>query len=1079
MTSKKKIILTVIFLSLMVIIALLVRAWFYAADKVSQPDSYKEYITKTVSEELKRTVIYEKGTAALTLRDGLSMQFTNLIIKEKDNSSDFLKVDKALVRINILPLLRNRLVFGEVVLHRPRVSLKRDSAGVLNIADLLIRKEDKKAPKIRKIIIEKGSFAFWDQAADPAGLLTLLESFDGRINALFWTNTYRFHINSFIIEKRNRAALELNGFFSPVSSGKPLYESKVIASMQLKGSDLKHYVSYLKKYTKIQHIAGNLDVDMTISGKFSDFKSKGTIILKKSSINYPGVFNGVIQPRLIELNYSMKRDKESLDLDVRHLAIDSFNAKGNFGIDDLDKKDPLLKASAITKVFSFKEIKPLVPWGIIQDDVARFIQEYIKDGKFRLIEGKLKGKLSQIADISGKEGIDVVSIRAEVDQGVLEVDRSAPVFNNISGILELKKRVFSLKKMKGQFGHSPCTLEGNISDFARPQKNIYTAFAKMQPAREEVLWLLGKEKFSDSGFKGASTLFLSGKGTDEKYHLNASWDLNDVAYVYPGVLEKPSKRKNHVTAQIVINDQAVDFTSFKYYLPPVNVIAAARFYYSGKIPLSFYIQSRMFDIREAVPVLPVLRDLKPSGNSSVAVSGKGDLSEPSSIQWNGDIALSGVSVQPWERVKPMQGLTGKAFFRGHSMETSLLKARLGESNIQGSLRINNLANPDLICQLNTNQIQAKDLGLQHPEGDVSLYAVKGQIGIEDKLFRVNNLSFVLGQSSFNLSGDISNEVIPKVTAELSSAYVHSDDFNQLISLKYPEQGNRPSSPFELNATLNINDGRMGDIDFDKLYSRLRLDRKVLEVETLEADIFDGKFQCKGKVYINQNGKNHYETNVSVDKMSLEKIQNYLKLGDRAITGKLSFSGDLSATGSNADELKQTASGTFDVRAAKGVLKKFSVLSKIFSMLNVYQLIKFKLPDMAKDGMPYKKITFHTTLKEGVLNSKDFFIDSDAIQFSATGNVDVIKKKLDMIIGAHPLQTLDLIAAKIPIAGWIVTDERGKLITVNFKIGGTWDNPEVTTITAQSIGKGTVDIFRRIFQLPEKLITDTGEVILGH
>jgi hypothetical protein len=51
--------------------------------------------------------------------------------------------------------------------------------------------------------------------------------------------------------------------------------------------------------------------------------------------------------------------------------------------------------------------------------------------------------------------------------------------------------------------------------------------------------------------------------------------------------------------------------------------------------------------------------------------------------------------------------------------------------------------------------------------------------------------------------------------------------------------------------------------------------------------------------------------------------------------------------------------------------------------------------------------------------------------------------------------------------------------VNFKIGGTWDNPEVTTITAKSIGKGTLDIFKRIFLLPEKLVTDTGDVILGH
>ena len=148
MTFKKRIVIISNHSIMVVITALLVRAWFYAADKVSRPDSYKEYIIKTVSEKLKRSITYETGTAALTLRDGLSMQFTNLIIKEKDGSSDFLKVDKASVRINILPLLRNRLVFGEVVLHQPRVSLKRDSSGVLNIDDLLKREEDEKAPKI-------------------------------------------------------------------------------------------------------------------------------------------------------------------------------------------------------------------------------------------------------------------------------------------------------------------------------------------------------------------------------------------------------------------------------------------------------------------------------------------------------------------------------------------------------------------------------------------------------------------------------------------------------------------------------------------------------------------------------------------------------------------------------------------------------------------------------------------------------------------------------------------------------------------------------------------------------------------
>jgi len=227
------------------------------------------------------------------------------------------------------------------------------------------------------------------------------------------------------------------------------------------------------------------------------------------------------------------------------------------------------------------------------------------------------------------------------------------------------------------------------------------------------------------------------------------------------------------------------------------------------------------------------------------------------------------------------------------------------------------------------------------------------------------------------------------------------------------------------------------------------------------------------------GPNRYDANITVDKISLDKLQQYLELGDRTVTGDLSLSANISMSGANAGELKQSAMGTVKVRAEKGVLKKFAVLSKIFSLLNIVQLAKLKLPDMATGGMPYSEITFHATFKGGVISSEDFFIDSNAMQISGTGSIDFVRKKLDFVAGVHPLQSLDLIASKIPIAGWIITDERGKLITAHFKVDGTWDDPKVSTITAKSIGKGTLDIFRRIFQLPEKLVTDTGEVILGH
>lgn len=1079
MTLKKKIIIFAVILFMVIMTGLLIRAWFYAADKVSRPEEYREYITKTVSDKLQRNVTYENGAASLTLLDGLSMQFTNLMIKEKDGSSDFLKVDKASVRINLLPLLRNRLVFGEIVLHQPRVSLTRDSAGVLNIDDLLKRKEDESAPKFRKIIVENGALVFSDQAVGGESLLTSLENFNGRFNALFWTNRYRFHVTTTVVENKNKAQLEMKGFFSSASEEKPVYESKVRASIDIKGTDLKHYVPYLQKYTPMQQMAGKLNADLTLSGRFSDFKSKGSVVVQNGLLDYPGVFNGILQPRLVEVQYSLKRDKESISVDVGHLAVDKFNAKGHFAMDDLDTQDPLLKASAITKVFSFKEVKPYVPWRIIPESVSNFIQDYIKDGNFRLIEGKLKGKLSQIADINGKKGVDVLFIRAEVDKAILKFDESTPAFNQISGILELKKRIFSLKKMNGRFGHSPCSLEGNISDFAQPEPNIYTAYMKVQPVREDVQWLLGKETFRELRFSGSSMLFLSGRGTDEDYHINATWNLGDAAFAYPGVLEKPKGKKNTITAQLVINDDAINFPSFKSDLPPLNLTATAKYRFSGEMPVSFNIQSKTFDVRDAVPIFPVLRSFHPTGNCSVAVVGRGDLSNPSSIYWDGNIAMANISFRPVERTNPLNGITGKAFFKQRSMETSLLKGKIGNSYVQGNFRIDDLSRLRFIAQFHTNHLPTDDMGLASPEGNLNMYAVNGQISVEDNIVYLDKISFLLGKSSFNLSGEVRDGENTKLNVNLSSPYMESNDLAKLVSLDYAEKKKGDSTTLALNANLRIDDGKINDMEFKKLYAELKYAKGILDVDDLDLDVFDGKFKARGKVVVNPDGKNHYESNIIISKMSLEKIQSYLDVKDRTISGTLSLTGDLSTAGRNADELKKTAAGEFNVVAEKGVLKKFSVLSKIFSMLNVFQLAKLQLPDMARGGMPYKKITFNTSVKDGVLSSKDFFIDSDAMQFSGTGDVDYVKKELHFVLGVHPLQSLDLIAAKIPIAGWVITDERGKLITFNFKVEGPWDNPEVTAVTTQSIGKGTMDIFKRIFLLPEKLMTDTGEVILGH
>jgi uncharacterized protein involved in outer membrane biogenesis len=1068
-------------IALIVLVSLLAGAWFYASYQLSQLDTFREKITTGAGNALDRDVTYEKGKATLTLRNGLALQFTNLVIRDKDRSSDLLHVGTASFRVDLLPLLVKRVVLRESILDQPRLSLKRDQAGILNIADLLNRQEKPEMTlDLRKITIEKGVLIFTDQTAGAAGLTTSLTNLQCRIDPRLFSKTSRFSITATLNENKNQGALSIEGTFRPSPSEKPIEEGTLDASIRLTGMDINHYQPYLRGHVSIEQLAGRLDLQTTISGTVSQLTSKGTITVKDALLHYPHVFRKPLHPRTVHVDYVLTRNAGHLNLDVTRLVVDRIAVACRFAIQDMDKEDPLLTATAATAAFPLTEMQSYIPWGIIPQGVGRFIEDHVTGGDFRLVEGKLAGRLSEIADIMKQENAGILSILAEVNKGVfvVGVGDKTPDFQDISGVLELKNRRFSLRNMTGRFGTSPCKLDGGISDFALPPPVIYAVNMTLQPARDEVLWFLGKDKNSNLAFDGPSTLHLSGKGPTENYQISARWDLTQAGYAYLDVMEKPKAKQNQLSAEIILNKNAVSVSSFKYDLSPVTLNGSATYRFSGKESLSLNVRSNTFDIREAVSILSGLRKFDPVGSCLIDMTGRSDPRESGSFLWNGTVSLTNVAFKPADAVKPISGLTGVVAFKGNKMETSLIKARIGDSVIQGKCRMRNFRKAKVTCQFDTPLLKATDVGLSAPEGDVSFQNMKGQIAVGDSRFHVDRLSLSLGKSIFNFSGDVPDFAEPKIVLTLNSPYIHSDDVARLMTLEYSKQGDNSPSKIELDLTLRVDAGVFNGFDFKKLGAGFKYSQGILSIETLEAGVLDGSLKGKGRVEIRPDGQNRYQANFSLDKISLEKFKALLDIGDRTLTGKMSLAGDVTATGSIMNDFTKTATGTFKVRAEKGVLQKFSVFSKIFSLLNVSQLLKFQLPDMAKDGMPYTSITAGLLLKNGVLSSDDFLIDSDAMQISGVGKVDLLKKKLDNIVGVHPLQTLDRIAARIPIAGWVLTDEGGHLITVHFKVDGNWDDPNVSPMPVRSLAKGTLDTFRRLFQLPEKLITDTGDVILG-
>ena len=134
--------------------------------------------------------------------------------------------------------------------------------------------------------------------------------------------------------------------------------------------------------------------------------------------------------------------------------------------------------------------------------------------------------------------------------------------------------------------------------------------------------------------------------------------------------------------------------------------------------------------------------------------------------------------------------------------------------------------------------------------------------------------------------------------------------------------------------------------------------------------------------------------------------------------------------------------------------------------------------MVSGGMPYNQINATFTFRDGIVATNDLYVASNAMNISAVGKTDLVKDELDLTVGVKPLQSIDKVVSHIPIVGWLLTGRDKSFVTAYFEAKGKIENPTVTAIPVKSMAKGVFNIFKRLFELPAKLFTDTGEVIIN-
>jgi len=1057
------------------ILALLAVTGYLLLPKLLDLDTYKAQILSELQKTLNRQVTYDTGK--FTVSFGPAISFNNVVIKEPDSNATFVTIEQLTCRISLIPLLQKRVVITGLQADKPTAMVERNPDGRFNFSDLIERKDGTTPPlSINHIRIKEGTIKFTDRQISAAGLVTKLVSTDLYISSL---------------TRGERSDLKLSGEFAEGGSGeftisgkarlapkdKPFIDTKIDLNIVAKHLELSHFWPYYSGHVPFKKILGRMDADTSFSGQLHEFTSSGKVAFSSLRFDYQPVFRRALTPKDLHFKYSMERDRKDIIVKAVELAVDGVNIKGSCAIRDINTADPRITAQAITSNFDFGKCNQYIPYGIIVKDTADWIEQHIKGGIYRLDDGRLDGRVSQILHMEKGENYNVLYIKGHVEKGLVSYGSNVPTFNNIKGILEMKGKDFLLHQMSGSFGTAPFTLEGRITDYPIDKPSGYPFRMTISPGQGELAWLLGKSHANNIFFNGNASLSLTGEGFTSGYNLSGSWNLSPAAYTYTGTVTKPVGIPSGLSFNLFLSPTEVSMRSMHYTLGPMALDISAHYPFSTSNRLDLSIDSNLFNIGEISGMIPAFNRYQPSGRIQVAMRGNTPDVEHDDFKWRGSLSMINASFKPTDISRPVSTINGRITFDETTMESSQLTARVGNSMFNGKVSIASFTPLAFNTSFAAPSVDLSDFGMVQTK-PLQISRVRADLAFRDNNLQIKSLSGQVNSSHLDMKGSVIDINNPKVDLMVHSQSLDIADILALSELEKKRQpGDKAAHPVSLKASIKADRGKFRDIHFEKLNATVQVANKIVYLQPLEAAIFGGRLTANGRIDT-LSTPNRYQVEFKLAGASGVQIMQQLSL-ERELTGTLSVEGELNTRGESAEELKKSALGSIKIAARNGSLRQFPMLSKVFSILNVSQLFRLKLPDMVSEGMPYNDIKATLSFKDGILSTRDLFVTSNAMNMSFIGSYNYIHDNMDFTLGIQPLQTVDKVVSRIPIVGWILTGKDKALLTTYFEIKGKTNNPQVSAIPVKSLAKGVLDIFKRVFQLPAKLVTDTGEVILGN
>ncbi len=301
----------------------------------------------------------------------------------------------------------------------------------------------------------------------------------------------------------------------------------------------------------------------------------------------------------------------------------------------------------------------------------------------------------------------------------------------------------------------------------------------------------------------------------------------------------------------------------------------------------------------------------------------------------------------------------------------------------------------------------------------------------------------------------------RLDMQLSADRLNWGQIDQIIEL---EETLEPGSKMALIGRLEVESDNFtyDGYTWRPMHADISFNETDTRIVIKKADLCG--IQFPGIVKISANDVEFY-FNPIAENQYLELSVACLSAKKNLADGTFNLKGELMSK-ARPNAFPKAINGNLEFTARQGRIYRFGMLAKIFALLNVTEIYRGEVPDLMGKGFAYNSIVANGVFEDGKLIIRETSIDSPSMGIAIEGDIDLIKKKVNMVVLVAPFKTVDRIVKHIPLVGNILG---GKLISIPFRAIGDLGDPDVIPLSPTAVGSGLLGILQRTLKLPITII----------